>query len=130
MLLDLKVLNGIMTPDFSSDVFDYTIEVKDVNTLDLSFVVDKNLPVTIYGNDFLTDGENHVLLEIFDEKLNTYTLTVYKNSEQEASKISNNSSKVEIDSKSLLLEDVLTPGVISVCFILIIVLYSIIFHKK
>ena len=130
MLLDLNVLNGSISPSFNSSIFEYTVTVQDVDQLDLDLKVDKDLPVTIYGNDYLTDGENHVLIEIYDEKVNTYVLTVYKNSEEVVTNIISNAQKVEVTTESLLKEDILTPGIISICFFIIVFLYVIIFHKK
>ena len=130
MLLDLNVLNGSISPSFNSSIFEYTVTVQDVTQLDLDLKVDKDLPVTIYGNDYLTDGENHVLIEIYDEKVNTYILTVYKNSEEVVTNMINNAQKVEVTTESLLKEDILTPGIISICFFIIVFLYVIIFNKK
>ena len=130
MLLDLKVLNGVITPEFNYNIFEYTVYVQDVNNLEFDLRVDKDLPVTIYGNDELTDGENHVLIEIFDEKVTTYTLTVYKNNEKESLSETIETSTVEVDTTNQLLEDILTPGIITICFVIIVIIYSIIFHKK
>ena len=130
MLLDLNVLNGSINPSFSSNIFEYTIIVSDVDKLELDLKVDKDLPVTIYGNDYLTDGENHVLIEIYDEKVNTYILTVYKNSEEAVTNVVSNTQKVEITTNDLLRDDILTPGIIATCFFIIVLLYVIIFHKK
>ncbi len=130
MLLDLNVLNGSINPSFSSNIFEYTVIVSDVDKLELDLKVDKDLPVTIYGNDYLTDGENHVLIEIYDEKVNTYILTVYKNSEEAVTNVVSNTQKVEITTNDLLREDLLTPGIIATCFFIIVLLYVIIFHKK
>ena len=130
MLLDLNVLNGSISPSFNSSIFEYTVTVQDVTQLDLDLKVDKDLPVTIYGNDYLTDGENHVLIEIYDEKVITYILTIYKNSEEVVANIISNNQKVEITTESLIQEDILTPGIISICFFIIVFLYVIIFHKK
>ena len=130
MLLDLKVLNGVITPEFNYNIFEYTVYVQDVNNLEFDLRVDKDLPVTIYGNDELTDGENHVLIEICDEKVTTYTLTVYKNNEKESLSETIETSTVEVDTTNQLLEDILTPGIITICFVIIVIIYSIIFHKK
>ena len=130
MLLDLNVLNGNISPNFNSNIFEYTVIVSNVDKLELDLKADKDLPVTIYGNDYLTDGENHVLIEIYDEKLTTYVLTVYKNSDEVVTNVVNDVQKVEINTSSLLQEDILTPGIIAVCFIIIVFLYVTIFHKK
>ena len=130
MLLDLNILNGSISPSFNSSIFEYTVTVQGATKLDLDLKVDKDLPVTIYGNDFLADGENHVLIEIYDEKVNTYVLTVYKNSEEVVTNTVNNTQKVEITTSSLLQEDILIPGIITICFFTIVFLYVVIFHKK
>lgn len=128
MLLDLKVLNGTMTPTFSSNVYEYNVEVDDVDTLELEYIVDKELPVTIYGNEELTDGENHVLLEIYEERVTTYTLNVYKNADRLVMSDSIHSTKAEINDNGFL-NDILTPCIAVSCFMIIIILYSIVFHK-
>ena len=130
MLLYLNVLNGSINPSFSSNIFEYTVIVSDVDKLELDLKVDKDLPVTIYGNDYLTDGENHVLIEIYDEKVNTYILTVYKNSEEAVTNVVSNTQKVEITTNDLLREDLLTPGIIATCFFIIVFLYVIKKKKK
>mgnify|MGYP003235290300 CR=1 FL=1 len=118
MLYNLEVLNGEMTPDFSSEVFDYDVNV-DSSALTLIFNYDTcdNCKVTVYGNSNLTSGENHVLIEVYDKKVTTYTLTVYK----EKKTVVNTEDKPK---------EFLIPIISVICFLTILVLFYVIFHKK
>ena len=130
MLNKLNVVNGSMTPSFSPKVLDYEVEVDDAISLVLEYEAENDAPVTIYGNDNLTEGENHVLIEVFDEKVTTYTLLVNKKVHMPVAKFENTYEKVEVPVRSEFLNDLVTPGISVICFITIAVLFSIIFHSN
>ena len=127
MLYNLEVLNGEMTPDFSSEVFDYDVNV-DSSALTLIFNYDTcdNCKVTVYGNSNLTSGENHVLIEVYDKKVTTYTLTVYK--EKKASQVFSEVKTVVYTEEKP--KEFLIPIISVICFLTILVLFYVIFHKK
>ena len=129
MLLELEVLNGSMTPNFSPDIYEYTVYISDEDSLDLKYKVENDLPVTIYGNEDLTDGESHVLLELFNEKVITYKLTVNKNTEKSVSSENSTYEKVEVNLPNTFLEDIKTPAITVTCFLIIATLFAVIFHK-
>jgi len=130
MLNSFEVVNGIIDPLFQSDIYEYNVTVdENVVTLILDYKASDGAVVTVYGNDYLTEGENHVLIEVYDEKLITYTLNVYKNISQEASNLIDTSQKVEIRADSWY-QNLITPGIGVCCFLTIVVLLSIIFRKK
>lgn len=128
MLYNLEVVNGEMTPAFSSDVFIYDVKVSDeVLSLMLNYDAPLDSDVTIYGNSYLTSGNNHVLVEVYDGKVTTYTLNVYKEMEtQDVFKEYTKSQTI----KEEILSDVTKPLIGSICFLLIVALYCIIFRKR
>lgn len=131
MLNNLKVVNGSITPEFNSEIFEYDVEVEDtVISLVLDYEVDKDATVTVYGNNFLTKGENHVLIEVFKDKLYTYTLVVNKEETKEIIGEVSNGEKIEVSLKNDILSDLLLPGIIGICFLTIVALFCVIFRKK
>ena len=127
MLYNLEVLNGEMTPDFSSEVFDYDVNV-DSSALTLIFNYDTcdNCKVKIKKKKKKTSGENHVLNENKKKKVTTYTLTVYK--EKKASQVfSEVKTVVNTEDKP---KEFLIPIISVICFLTILVLFYVIFHKK
>lgn len=129
MLDNLEITNGSMTPKFNKNIFNYEVYIdSDVTSLDLNYELSSDYPVTIYGNDYLTEGEGHVLIEVFDNEVITYTLTVYKEEVQEVFN-DNTYSSVEVSNNSFIHEHI-TPITITSSFILIALLFCIIFRKK
>ena len=129
MLNNLNILNGSISPTFSPNVYDYNVEVVDAISLILEY--DCDYPITIYGNENLTEGESHVLIEVFDgSKVNTYTLVVNNKSTKEVASFNNDYAKVEIDAHSEVFNDIITPLISVVCFMTIVILFCLIFHKR
>ena len=97
MLNNLEIKNGSISPEFDSNITNYEVHVSDAAIcLVMEFETDEENEIVVYGNDFLLEGENHVLIDVFDGKnVQTYNLTVYKGTE---SVISNEtiSSKLSI----------------------------------
>lgn len=130
MLDSLEVLNGSMTPEFKSDEFEYNVVVdEDVLALVMDYEAPENVSITVYGNNHLTEGENHVLIEVYDTEVKTYTLTVMKQASSEVSGFESVYEKVEVDSNQEWREYV-TPGIGIVCFLTIAFLFCVIFKRK
>ena len=131
MLNNLEILNGSITPVFDSSIKDYEVEVSDTTiSLVMQYDTDENNKITIYGNDNLLNGENHVLIEVYDgNKVNTYTLTVYKGLKDVSTKINEN-VKIEVVGKEYN-NTVIQYSIIIFTIIIIILLYRLIFklHK-
>ncbi len=131
MLNNLEILNGSITPVFDSNIKNYEVEVSDTAiSLVMQYESDENSKVTIYGNDNLLNGENHVLIEVYDgNKVNTYTLTVYKGLKDVSTKINEN-VKIEVVGKKYN-NTVIQYSIIIFTIIVIILLYRLIFklHK-
>lgn len=84
-LKELTLLQGTLTPEFSKDVTEYTVQVgTDVTELQLDAIPeDEKAKVTVDGNTDLKDGENKVTITVTaeDESTTVYTLTVNKTDE-------------------------------------------------
>lgn len=84
-LKELTLLQGTLTPEFSKDITEYTVQVgTDVTELQLDAIPeDEKAKVTVEGNTDLKDGENKVTITVTaeDESATVYTLTVNKTDE-------------------------------------------------
>lgn len=130
MLNDLEAVNGSMSPQFSPSILEYNVSVdEDVMSLILNYDAPIDATVTIHGNNYLTEGENHVLIEVYQNELVTYKLTVFKSSSETMSGIMNDYQKVEV-MESRWYDNLITPGISIVCFLTIVILFCIIFKKK
>ena len=90
MLKDLKVLNGNLDLEFNEYIYEYTVNVTDdINSLELSYELDKDTYINIRGNT-INEGENIVYLDVYDLNFSrTYTLYVYKENSESVSEIDN-----------------------------------------
>lgn len=81
-LKELSLLQGTLTPEFSKDVTEYSVQVgTDITELQLDAIPeDEKAKVTVEGNTDLKDGENKVTITVTaeDGSKTTYTLTVNK----------------------------------------------------
>ena len=84
-LKELTLLQGTLSPEFSKDITEYTVQVgTDVTELQLDAVPeDEKAKVNVEGNTDLKDGENKVTITVTaeDESTTVYTLTVNKTDE-------------------------------------------------
>lgn len=84
-LKELTLLQGTLTPEFSKDITEYTVQVGiDVTELQLDAIPeDEKAKVKVDGNTDLKDGENKVTITVTaeDESTTVYTLTVNKTDE-------------------------------------------------
>ena len=131
MLEDLKILNGSISPDFKSNVYEYEVVVDNTTfSLLINYQISNDKTIVIYGNDNLTEGQNHVLIEICDGKtVETYTLNVFKEETKSAASYEEFDS-IEVPIENTLLKDITTPGIFGIGFLIIIILFCIIFKRK
>ena len=131
MLNNLEILNGSITPVFNSILKNYEVHVDDtVISLVMQYDTDNSNKVTIYGNDNLLNGENHVLIEVYDgNKLDTYTLTVYKGLES-VSEEYNENIRIEVTGKEYD-NTMIQYSIIIVTIIVLLLIYKLFFrlHK-
>lgn len=81
-LKDLIVTNGMLSPTFDSNIFEYDITVDSkTNELNITAIpIDPNAKVEILGNENLKEGMNTVLVKVTDENgfVQYYRLNVNK----------------------------------------------------
>lgn len=127
MLEDLEVLNGEMDLEFSSLIDYYTVSVgNDVYSLNLNYKLSDNATLNIRNNESLQEGNNYVYLDVYEgNKVNTYTLEVYKEVLKKTMEIVDDTSKVEVKSVSVYTKYLL----IFAGLIVILFTYKILFRK-
>ncbi len=127
MLTEFNVNNGIMTSEFSPEIFYYEIML-DEGEDHLAFDYKSTGKVTIYGNENLTYGDNHILIEVYDTSVVTYTFIVHKEKTDEA--LATFLEYEDASIKSKILDDIKAPGIAVITFLIIITLFCIIFKRK
>lgn len=126
MIKTLDILNGNINEVFNPDIYEYEVSVdSSVSTLIFSYDIDSDYNVTIYGNDELTDGENHVYFEVSDEEsVVTYTFLVNK---EVTNSVFSYKEEVQDDSYFYKHKEVII-SIISL--VIIVLLFILIFRKK
>lgn len=84
-LKKLSIKGYSLTPAFSSDVYEYKVDISgDVSSLDIETEgANHNVSIDIVGNENLTDGENTITLLVYNEETkqnSTYQIIVNKTS--------------------------------------------------
>ena len=121
MLDKLSISNCKITPRFKEDIYEYNVYCDSQNKLDFKY--DESLDITIYGNN-LSDGENHVLLEYYNNAVYSYKFNVYNKDKT----ISNAISIPKAN--SIYKESNIHSYIIAIIVIIIIViLYGLFFRK-
>lgn len=130
MLHNLEILNGELSPTFDENNNTYTVSVdSDVTSLKLTYTIDKEANVNIIGNSDFEEGENTVLIEVTKENdaALTYTLIVTKKSVKTSSNLVIEPVKAEVTKN---LPIYVAPLIASVCFILILISFRLIFIRR
>ena len=80
VLLDLEILNGVMSLNFDKYVNTYTVEVDNsVEKLQFNYKVEDEFQVDVINNENINEGLNYVYIIVTNKnEQNTYTLEVYK----------------------------------------------------
>ena len=87
--LSMLNIDGIkLNPDFSPDIYEYTIELnEDLDKLDITtLAIEENSTIEITGNENLQEGENIITILVTDEsgeKTAVYQILVNKNTQLE-----------------------------------------------
>ena len=129
MLLDLEILNGVMSLKFDKYVNTYTVEVdNNVEKLEFNYKVEDNSQVDVINNENINDGLNYVYIIVTNKnEQNTYTLEVYKEVTKDVISTSNLETKLEVEQQV----NKNTPYIIgSICFVVILIIFLIIFHPR
>ena len=130
MLKDLKILNGNLELKYNEYTYEYTVTVdSNVNSLEFDYTLDDDCYIDIKDN-ILEKGENIVTLDVYnlDESV-TYTFYVYKESEEEVNGIDNYMKSLEVANTNN--TEFYKVQILSVSlFLTLIIIFSILFHKK
>ena len=123
MPMDVQIKNCNISPKFNESIYEYNVYCDNVSSLDIKY--DQSLDIVVYGNN-IHDGVNYVLLEYYDNVVNTYKFTVY-NTAKKTFSLNNGGSKIEIKTYDYAISPSIIIGVISFCIIAII--YVLLFKK-
>ena len=129
VLLDLEILNGVMSLKFDKYVNTYTVEVDNsVEKLQFNYKVENNSQVDVINNENINEGLNYVYIIVTNEQeQNTYTLEVYKEVTKKVISTSNFETKLEVEQQV----NKNTPYIIvAICFVVILIIFLIIFHPR
>ena len=124
---NLEVLNGEMALKYDKNIDTYSIKVSsDVNALEIKYELDDTSTLNVYGNTLLSPGENKVILACKNnDDIRYITLVVNK---EKALKTT--SLNVDYRNEKKVLPSFTIPLIASICFVLILVTYYLLFKKK
>lgn len=129
MLNDLKIINGVLSPEF--DIYNniYSVNIdENVDKLVIEYDVDSDYIVNIIDNESLVPGNNEVYLQVIkDNEINTYTLLVYK---EETDTVVNYDYLLEPLEVKEELPSYVAPLIIGCCFFVILLVFILLFKKK
>ena len=129
-LKDLKIDGLELTPEFKTDVYEYSAELKeDKTSLELTTIAtEENAEIEVTGNEDLKDGENIITIIVKEkdtDKTATYQITVNKiSNEQNITDTAIN--KMQLSQNEII---VICAGV-AVILLIIIILIVIIKKRK
>ena len=129
-LKDLKIDGLELTPEFKTDVYEYSAELKeDKTSLELTTIAtEENAEIEVTGNEDLKDGENIITIIVKEkdtDKTATYQITVNKiSNEQNITDTAIN--KMQLSQNKII---VICAGV-AVILLIIIILIVIIKKRK
>lgn len=131
MFNSFEIINGKMTPKYDeyNDTYSVTIE-KDVTELDIKYELkNKNTNIVIDGNEnIVNDTEVYIKLNN-GESIRTITLKVIKTDTEATSNLKNYFTSLEVNKKEEMPEFI-APIIASSCFLIIIIVFSLLFHKR
>lgn len=128
LLKSLEIEGEEVLPEFSSEVFEYTVNIKDKEQLNINTKANKeDLIVEIVGNENLQFGENTIIINLKgqdDKEITSYKINVIK----EKSELTLANEKIQKLEKL----NIIFIGIIALLIILIItivIIYSVIIRK-
>lgn len=131
MLTNLEIKNGVMTPKYDIYNDTYTVTIKeDVTQLDIYYeTTSEAVIVTVAGNENIVNdkGVGIIISNGIEEKI--IKLNVIKEGVESASGLKNYFTSLEVEKKEVMPEYI-APLIGGSCFLLIIITFSLLFHKK
>lgn len=131
MFNSFDVLNGQMTPKYDEYNNTYSVKIaEDINFLDLKYDLKKeDTSITIVGNENLRDKSEVQIKLNNGESIRTIILKVIKTDTKTTSDLKNYFTSLEINKKAEM-PGFIAPLIASSCFLIIIIVFSILFHKR
>lgn len=129
MLLDLVILNGEMSLKFDPLNTKYTITLNNnANELKIDYKLKEGCEISISGNN-LIKNKNELILKVYnDTESVNYYLTVYKENTTNVS--TNNLLAQEVEVAPKVVPNYVAPLISSICFIAILLLFTLLFKKR
>lgn len=128
MITNLKILNGDISLEFDPLNTIYTVKTSE-DFLNFKYDLAMDVNISVFGNEFLKNGENIVVLTAFnDTEMVSYYFYVYKE-EMVASTTDNNTSLLDFISTKKETPAYLGPTIGVICFLSILILFVILFKK-
>ena len=130
MLEDIEILNGKLSPKFISSNTVYSIILNDINDrqLDFNYKIKNSDNIEVINNDLIGDMSKVLIVVYNDHERMTYTFYVYKKEDLIASEDLNLFVPLETEVKAM--PNYIIPTIACSCFLIIIILFSILFHHK
>lgn len=131
MLTNLEIKNGVMTPKYDIYNDNYTVTIKDdVTTLDIYYeLASDNVEISIAGNEniYSDKGIGITLIDGINQRL--IKLNVIKEDTETAATLKDYFTSLEVN-KTKEMADFIPPLIGGTCFLIIIVIFSLLFHKR
>lgn len=130
MLEELEVLNGTMSLKFDVLNTKYTVIMNNEDTsLDFQYKLKDGVNINIEGNENLEDNSNVIITVSNGKDSMSYYFTVYREIAEETNKTIADFIDLDITPKKEV-SIYAGPGIACTCFLLILFLFTILFHKR
>lgn len=130
MLEELEVLNGTMSLKFDVLNTKYTVIMDNEDTsLDFQYKLKDGVNINIEGNENLEDNSNVVITVSNGKDSVSYYFTVYREIAEETNKTIADFIDLDITPQKEV-SIYAGPGIACTCFLLILFLFTILFHKR
>lgn len=129
MIEELNILNGKLDLEFDKYNNIYTVEVEEnINKLEFTYKISEGYNISV-NNNVLDEDINYVYVNVYnDTDFNTYTFIVNKNISETTSLIDDYKSKIFVKEEKVSKGEVI--GIISGCFIILLIVFILLFKKK
>lgn len=128
MIEELKILNGSLSLEFDNLNSRYTVYLPiEENKIEFTYTLKEGASAIIYSNENLKNNSEVIFHVSEGENSQDYLFAVYK--EESNAVISNIDSATSLEVPKEL-ESYVAPSIASICFLLILFLFSYLFHRR
>jgi len=131
MLTNLEIKNGIMTPKYDIYNDTYTVKIEDdVTELDIYYeTINNEVSVTVTGNENIINDKGIGVIVSDGKEERIIKLNVIKESSEATIGLKNYFTSLEVK-KEEAMPDYIPSLIGGVCFLVIVITFSCLFHKK